>query len=122
MFWLEWEVDMRNVHHPLMALALALALSGCAEASKIKVAKALVAEQLTDPDSAQFRDIEVIDKGDGKFVVCGKVNAKNRMGGYVGYEVFVVVGDKAFILTEPESIYEKITHFQTIVDACKPKN
>lgn len=45
---------------------------------------------LKDPDSALFRKERVID-AEGQTVVCGEVNARNSMGGYVGYKNFVVV-------------------------------
>lgn len=42
-----------------------------------------VRERLFDPGSAQFRDVRVVRAG-----YCGRVNAKNRMGGYVGFREF----------------------------------
>ena len=55
--------------------------------------KAAVLEQLTDPESANFRDIKVYAGVDyfgtpNVDVVCGQVNSKNRMGGYVGFHPF----------------------------------
>lgn len=48
-----------------------------------------VRETLTDPDSAQFRNLQVYGDGlPGDTVVCGEVNAKNRLGGYVGFRHF----------------------------------
>lgn len=48
-----------------------------------------VLAKLSDPDSAKFRGETL--HGDwtvnGSFI-CGEVNAKNRMGGYVGYVPF----------------------------------
>jgi hypothetical protein len=49
-----------------------------------------VLAKLTDPDSALFQNERFIGPwmpSDG--VLCGEVNAKNRMGGYVGYSRFV---------------------------------
>lgn len=48
-------------------------------------AKRAVAEQLIDPTTAQFRNLQV--RGDH---VCGEVNGKNKMGAYVGFTRFVV--------------------------------
>lgn len=45
-----------------------------------------VAGALIDPSSAQFRDVNLSASTGG---ACGWVNAKNRMGGYVGYTQFV---------------------------------
>lgn len=52
-------------------------------------------ETLKDPDSAQFKDLYVIrsthEDGKTKFaILCGKVNAKNSYGGYVGFKHFTV--------------------------------
>lgn len=46
-------------------------------------AREFITALLTDPASAQFRDVR-----DGGKCVIGEVNAKNRMGGYVGYASF----------------------------------
>lgn len=51
-----------------------------------------VLERLSDPDSAKFRN-EWLASGWTAWrtetsILCGEVNAKNRMGGYVGYVKF----------------------------------
>ena len=55
-----------------------------------------ILERLNDPDSAQFRNewllfgwSEWSVKGN---ILCGEVNAKNRMGGYAGYVKFRSIG------------------------------
>lgn len=45
-------------------------------------------EKLTDPSSAQFKNVRLL----GGSMVCGEVNAKNRLGGYVGFTTFSVTG------------------------------
>jgi len=40
---------------------------------------------LNDPESAQIRDVK-ISKVTGW--ICGQINSKNEMGGYVGFKVF----------------------------------
>ncbi len=57
-----------------------------------------VARDLIDPDSARFRDpyaakttLTKADVTKNVTVVCGEVNAKNRMGGYVGFEPYAVI-------------------------------
>jgi hypothetical protein len=45
--------------------------------------RAAIRNLLLDPASAQFRTLH-----SGPNLVCGKVNAKNRMGGYVGFRDF----------------------------------
>ncbi len=61
-----------------------------AEAEKIDKVKKLVLDQLKDPESAQFKEVFIhkqIGKSDS---ICGKVNAKNALGGYVGYRRFMM--------------------------------
>jgi hypothetical protein len=60
---------------------MALILAGCSESK----AKERVKELLIDPTSAEFSDVHT--KGG---VTCGFVNAKNRMGGFTGNQVFIV--------------------------------
>ncbi len=44
-------------------------------------------EQLFDPASAQFKDLKTVNGVVG-LRVCGRVNAKNRFGGYIGFRPF----------------------------------
>lgn len=68
-----------------ICLASVLFVSGCdSETGRVEE---LVRSQLKDPDSAKFR--EITKKADGQYF-CGEVNAKNSMGGYTGYQPFVV--------------------------------
>lgn len=61
-----------------VASVFCLALSACGPQGEAKDA---VKSMLNDPDSAKFSHLSNgVSKGD----VCGLVNAKNRMGGYVG--------------------------------------
>lgn len=50
--------------------------------------KAVVKRKLVDPDSAQFRMHFPAARG-GEGVWCGEVNAKNRLGGMVGFRRYV---------------------------------
>lgn len=43
-----------------------------------------VLSQLNDPGSASFQDVTIR----GGSTVCGKVNSKNKLGGYVGFQDF----------------------------------
>jgi hypothetical protein len=52
-------------------------------------AKATLTEEFNDPESANFRRLSVTQDKAGR-TLCGEVNAKNRMGGYVGYRRFIV--------------------------------
>jgi hypothetical protein len=49
-----------------------------------------IADFLNDPRSAQWRMQAKHDLGADRVGVCGEVNARNRMGGYVGFTRFVV--------------------------------
>ncbi|MDT8071039.1 MAG: hypothetical protein ROO76_23020 [Terriglobia bacterium] len=64
--------------------------------------KERVKRELVDPDSAQFRNVELFravithacDTGEdmvGSYTLCGEVNSKNRFGGYAGYTRFYSV-------------------------------
>lgn len=54
--------------------------------------KSTVTHDFFDPSSAQFRNIRAVDvtlqDGQRERRVCGEVNGKNRMGGYVGFSMF----------------------------------
>jgi len=57
----------------------------------VGIAKENIRSQLKDPYSAQFESI-YISKGNGKQpIVCGKVNAKNSYGGYIGGKRFYFI-------------------------------
>lgn len=51
-----------------------------------------------DPDSLQLSGLRYseVDRG----MVCGKMNAKNRMGAYVGYKSFAYSSERAFTFLE----------------------
>lgn len=48
--------------------------------------RSVVSSELFDPNSAEFRNEFVSKAG----YYCGEVNAKNRMGGYIGYKRILV--------------------------------
>lgn len=65
-------------------------------------AKKAVSNLLKDPGSAQFRNIRETSPG----FLCGEVNAKNEMGGYVGFKRFewsLLIPDNASILSDTDS-------------------
>jgi hypothetical protein len=51
--------------------------------------QAQVQDELKDPGSAEFADMQMYRQGQTLFTLCGSVNAKNGFGGYVGYTRFV---------------------------------
>jgi len=57
------------------------------EQRAIDKAQQIVRSSLKDPSSAQFEDVRFYANTSG---VCGKVNAKNSFGGYVGASPFFV--------------------------------
>ncbi|AVR21430.1 hypothetical protein L0Z13_15215 [Burkholderia multivorans] len=50
-----------------------------------KAIKQAIIHELTDPDSAKFREIRISADGN---TACGYVNAKNKFGGYTGFKIF----------------------------------
>lgn len=59
-----------------------------------------VKRKLVDPGSARFRNVRVYPQSSGTKAVCGEVNAKNRAGGYNGYERFVSAGTDKYTWLE----------------------
>lgn len=53
-------------------------------------ARSAVKAALKDPYSAQFGAFSAFQLDNGDRVYCGKVNAKNSYGGYIGYQTFFV--------------------------------
>ena len=68
-------------------IGVSIIFSGCS-GGQVAAAKASVERQLIDPTSAQYRDMTSFTED----VVCGSVNSKNRMGGYVGFRLFIYNG------------------------------
>ena len=80
-----------------------LAMAGCvinnveAETAPIKdpaviqLAQQLVSGQMRDPEATRFKnEYSAYKTKQGDYIVCGTLNAKNAMGGYVGYKPFYV--------------------------------
>ena len=68
--------------------AVLLLISGCFGPSKeIVTAEKVIREALIDGQSAQFGEMKFYSATN---YVCGTVNAKNKLGGYVGNKKFVV--------------------------------
>jgi len=93
-------------------------LSGCgSDAGQIRAAKDIVREELLDGSSAQFEDVVSSTITDGRKLVCGWVNAKNRLGAYTGFEHFVVADGTVQVLgsaTRPG--------YETVFGACIARN
>ena len=61
--------------------------------------RATVTGVLLDPQSAQFRNEKIA----GGFY-CGEVNSKNRMGGYAGFNRFIVRTEDGAGILEPATV------------------
>ena len=78
-------------------------LAGTADQALMRRATGSIANLTRDPESVRFRDVAVrkftSDSGELREAVCGEANAKNLMGGYIGYTAFHYTepsGDKPF--------------------------
>lgn len=61
-------------------------------AETIVAAERAVRGELKDPDAAQFRDVRANYTDEFSVVACGRVNAKNQFGSYMGYRRFISSG------------------------------
>jgi hypothetical protein len=64
------------------------------EAKIVALAQKNVRDKLKDPDSANFRNVELhagAKPEAGSVYVCGEVNSKNSYGGYVGFRPFMTL-------------------------------
>jgi hypothetical protein len=82
-----------------LAATLALGTVGCAGVDRVgpevplppaaqHVVAQAAANQMKDPNSAEFRNWHAFESQNG-LIVCGEINAKNGFGGYVGFTHFV---------------------------------
>jgi len=69
----------------------------------IVAAERAVRRELKDPDSAQFKDVRANYTEEFGVVACGRVNAKNELGGYTGFRRFVF-GDGRVILERRDNV------------------
>ena len=74
----------------LLIIVSTLILSGCDNAQK--AGTNYLAQQMRDPDSAKFRDVQTVTDSADPYVqnICGFVNGKNLFGAYSGEQRFVV--------------------------------
>lgn len=74
----------------------------------VELRKPVLAD-LTDPDSAIFRNERIAGNWlPSGSMLCNEVNAKNRMGGYVGYVPFTSWGGKLADIGSNESMAEVV--------------
>lgn len=85
----------------MAVLLVAMAFAGAATAAgrpatetELEVLREAFEPVLMDAQSARLRDVVIgpdPEGVDGLQMVCGKVNAKNRLGAYVGYTQFLAM-------------------------------
>ncbi|MEM6826364.1 MAG: hypothetical protein AAF553_00315 [Pseudomonadota bacterium] len=57
------------------------------------VAEEVIRKRLRDPDSAEFSDLMVFPRTEGRSaIICGYVNSRNGFGGLTGRQRFIVGG------------------------------
>lgn len=81
---------------------MAVGLTGCVatvqvasaptpiNAAILAQAHIVAAYDLFDPSSAQFRGDKMYRLSNDEYVVCGEMNGKNQLGGYVGFTPYYV--------------------------------
>ncbi len=74
-------------------------------AETIVAAERAVRGELKDPKTAKFRDVYANYSEELGVVACGRVNAKNELGGYSGFRRFVSSG-KSVILEGRDNVAE----------------
>ena len=88
---------MKIVTRATFPLLLLTGIAGCGKSkdeTRLEALQTKVAAQLTDPSSAQFRNVKF---SANKEFICGEINGKNRLGGYVGFVPFAASDDFEFI-------------------------
>ena len=83
-------------------IAVLLALANCAPKVEVTALPSpveepeqafvtqILSQDLRDPGSAQFRGWQGFDLSNGDRIICGKINATNGFGGFVGFSAFFV--------------------------------
>lgn len=66
-----------------------------------------IRNRLKDPKSAQFKDSFFVVWNNTP-VVCGRVNSKNSMGGYGGFQRFVAAGESVAYLEEEVADFHNV--------------
>jgi len=120
---------MNRVKTALLGLAILVALAAAVffwkygEWVAIPKARAPMVALLKDPASAQTRNERITKAG----VLCGEVNAKNSMGGYVGFKKYISYGPQSNYvegtgLLNEESTQEMITRLEVQTELLRARN
>ena len=88
-----------------LTLALMLVLAGCSllpgtEANLERDARRALETSLYDAESARFAELRKVGSGSNE-TICGLVNAKNRIGAFVGFRRFIHLTDGSLTVVEP---------------------
>lgn len=75
-----------NVNSNVLIFFVAILIVGCSKQSSLEKE---VAAKMLDPSSVEFRKTYITKSEPTVF--CGEINAKNTLGGYVGYKKFYYV-------------------------------
>lgn len=65
-------------------------------------AQQAIKERAVDPASVRFRRLRVHKQASGTKAVCGEFNARNRAGGYNGFQRFISAGTDGLTWTDAE--------------------
>lgn len=76
----------------------------------LPAARAMISAQMKDPDSTKFRSDRFTKSG----WLCGELNAKNSMGGYVGFKRFISGGANGVFYIEGEGRLGELTAEEVI--------
>jgi|GEM_PF-5936452 hypothetical protein len=81
----------RSIAAAVAAFLMCSAATAAAPSGMISKAKSLIADHMVDPSSVQYRRLRIIHQtiqGTSMTIACGDYNAKNRAGGYTGFDTF----------------------------------
>ena len=120
---------MNRVKTALLGLAILAALAAAvffwkySEWVAIPKAREPMVSLLRDPASAQTRNERITKAG----VLCGEVNAKNSMGGYVGFRKYISYGPQSNYvegsgLLNEESTQDMIARLEVQTELLRSRN
>lgn len=88
--------------------------------AQVSTVEAAIKRHLVDPESARFDGINAVQHPNGYMFVCGRVNSRNRMGGYAGASPFSgTLAGQNFTIGEVASNSE--LHHAYVAGACRSK-
>lgn len=98
-------LHMRTYFLPFPLLLYGALLAACSNEPNTAGFESIARQQLKDPDSALFRDETFHGTASdpiSMWSMCAELNAKNSLGGYVGFRRVVVAGS-GVMFTEPQA-------------------